>query len=521
MSRFPKAPPVERSPTGLQYALETYTVPGTRKEFERHNVHFQCETVLGPFERGKTCWLCGFPIGEFARYIERGVPWVSMANPMLDRATCEHVLPVKLGHAVTELLYLARDPISEELLHTEYEYAHNHCNYIKNDEYFATLPLEATDFCSIKINEEKVDKIIDKIFHNARRGATQSSILYITYKGKKIQFENPVQAYCFTSNPERYLADPEAFYQEVWKPFAKKLILAKMARVIQYVKKADFCDEAEGVANAKRGIHFAGVKERLKKALPPLPKPKYNSDSNSNTARKKVWPGRVLARKPSINNILQNLKNARVLPFQSANNFQNVPNEVNNSNTNNNSSASRASPLTSDPGTAASQAVSVNERANVISALAEELASNDEVEASEEREEEVAAAAAPAAPAPAPAPLVPIAAVPAAALGKPRLRRQLGTRKLVNANNNSNESSNENTMAARRRRGALRRTAKAAAGNSSLPNGLRMEIGPRGGIYLSGNTYRFKNTIKAKGGIWNRNKKQWILKPGTNLSNLV
>jgi hypothetical protein len=42
----------------------------------------------------------------------------------------------------------------------------------------------------------------------------------------------------------------------------------------------------------------------------------------------------------------------------------------------------------------------------------------------------------------------------------------------------------------------------------------------RNGIYISGNTFPVKNTIKTMGGIWDRNTKQWKLPLGTNLSPL-
>jgi len=489
-------PSVERTPTGLSTALAKFTSPGTRREFERHSVEEQCRLVLGPPDADRNCWLCGFPIGKWAKLAEETAgEKVSMANPMLDRAVCEHVLPVKLGHGVLELLYLARDPISERLLHTEYEYAHNHCNYIKNSTYFATLPLDATDFCDLALNEEKVDKVLYRIFHDQRKG-TQSSIVEIQYKGTRLEFDNPVQAYCFSSDIAAFTADPEAYFETVWAPFAKRLILAKMARVINYIKEADLCD----AAGAERGAHFAGFETRLREGLPKMNRyPKVNGVTQ--------YPGRVLTRSPSINNILAAMNAERLRAFQSENLLENVASYVSNN-------SSRASPTGSDPRSASpsspneSPVVSAKKKAAkqkrkpAVAALAKNL-SNDEaaepvVMVTRARRRAAAEDARSR------------AGEEAVVRSKPVLRRQLGTRRLTN----TSPSNNNSTMAERRRRGAFQRTAKASTRG-------RLLFEPKAnGIYVSGNTYPRKDNLKALGGIWRGNLKQWVLPTGTNTSSL-
>jgi hypothetical protein len=492
------APSAPRSLTGLSSALAKFTAPGTRGEFERHRVEEQCRLVLGPPNAERSCWLCGFPIGKWARLAEETAgKKVSMENPMLDRAVCEHVLPVKLGHGVLELLYLARDPISERLLHTEYEYAHNHCNYIKNSTYFATLPLDATDFCELSLNEEKVDKVLYRIFHDERMGA-QSSVVKILYKGKKLRFPNPVQAYCFSNNIDSFTADPETYFATVWAPFAKRLILAKMARVIKYIKEADMCGEAAG----ERGTHFAGLEARLREGLPKMGRyPKVNGVTQ--------YPGRVLTRSPSINNILAGMNAERLRAFQAGNLLENVGSYL--SNNSNSGSPSGSDPRSASPSSPNESPVvrkkaAKQRRKPAVAALARNLSNNEEAEPSviitrarrKPTEAERAAGAGEEEP----------------VVAKPVLHRQLGTRRLTNRSTSPENNRNTNTMAARRRRGAFRRTAKASTRG-------RLLLEPKAnGIYVSGNTYPRKNNLKALGGLWRGNLKQWVLPVGTNTSTL-
>jgi len=290
--------PPRRTNTQLAYSLVTHTESGKRKSFEPHGVHFQCETVLGKFDPSiHICWLCGFPIDKL---ISNGF---TMHKPMLDKATCEHVLPVKLGHGVLEILYLMRDPLYEKLLHTEYEYAHNHCNYIKADEYFMTLPLGSTDFCNLAIHEKRIDDILGRIYYIVRGGghsdAKQSSIVNTVYNGKKYSFANPVQAYCFSADPEKFLRNHHAVGKQ-WAAHAKKLIIEKMKRLIGYIQEVDHCVVKN---NAEKGKHYSGFVNRLQTGLPALPK------------GQRVLPGKVAARRPSITNISALYASNALVPF--------------------------------------------------------------------------------------------------------------------------------------------------------------------------------------------------------------
>ena len=516
------APPILRSTTGLSRALELHTKHGSRKEYERHSVPDQCKYVIGPPGPRTTCWLCGFPIGKWAQIDERSESQqVFMPRPMLDKAVCEHVLPVKLGHGVLELLYLARDPMSEQLLHTEYEYAHNHCNYIKNELYFVTLPLDATNFCDIHVMEERIDKVLEQIYFSERgsEASSQASVLWVKIDEDDnwIRFPNPVQAYCYSENAERFLEDSQAYFEEVWKPRAKRLILAKMERVIRYIKLADFCGESEAVANERRGSHFAGLFERLRKGLPALNKTKYKVRNATTGKLVTQYPGRVIARSPSFSNILSGMNESerpaafgsrnvatRLSPYLSNNALQERENAVTNLAREVAYDASLAAAGAGAPSelvaatpvkkTRRVRKVNVSPASNTTgntigSRTRSRLKKAGNVPSPEEVEEvgavDLAAAAAALAAAER------RAAVEANVRNSPAMRTRSRARNLV---------ANKPT---RKARGRL--VAEEAAN----------------GIYISGNTYPVKNTIKGMGGIWVPNAKKWKLPLGTNISSLT
>lgn len=264
-----KKEPLFRSPSELGLALESYTEHHSRAKYNKHNVSFQCEVVLGPTKGTvRTCWLCGFPIQHLTLLRdELSKPVFSIATPMLDRATCDHVLPVKLAHAILELLYITQDPVHSDLLHTEYEYAHNFCNIYKSDEYFVTLPKGSRDLCNLKVKYDIVNQILRRIFYTQRgdQNSTQYSGVKTTYKGEEITFPNIVQAYCFTSDPEGFLKDKDRFYRQRWFPSMKRLILQKIENLIRYIKTADGC------GTPSPGTFYKNVPTRLLEGRPALP----------------------------------------------------------------------------------------------------------------------------------------------------------------------------------------------------------------------------------------------------------
>jgi hypothetical protein len=187
---------------------------------------------------------------------------------MLDKATCDHVLPVKLAHAILELLYITEEPVNPALLHTEYEYAHNFCNIYKSDEYFVSLPLGSRDLCGLEIKHDILDRILKRIFYKVRGTPESSQFSGVTtvYNGRTIFFPNIVQAYCFTSDPEGFLASKRRFFEERWFPSVKAMIVRKIENIIQYVREADGCFTPEP------GTLFKGAPNRLLAGRENLPK---------------------------------------------------------------------------------------------------------------------------------------------------------------------------------------------------------------------------------------------------------
>ncbi len=265
-----KKVPLPRSPSELGLYLKAFTEEHTRGKYNKHKVSFQCEAVLGPVKGTvRTCWLCGFPIQHLTYLRDRtGKPVFNIATPMLDKATCDHVLPVKLAHAILELLYITEDPKHPALLHTEYEYAHNFCNIYKSDEYFVSLPLGSRDLCSLEIKDDILNRILKRIFYKVRGTPESSQFSGITteYGGKTLFFPNIVQAYCFTSDPEAFLASKKRFFEERWFPSIKAMIVRKVENIIQYVKEADGCLTPE------QGRLFKGAPDRLLAGRENLPK---------------------------------------------------------------------------------------------------------------------------------------------------------------------------------------------------------------------------------------------------------
>lgn len=511
---------IARSPSFLAKALKNYTESGTRDLFERHAVGFQCEAVIGPVGKGRICWLCGFPIANLlALRNDANKPVFTVDTPMLDRAVCEHVLPVKLGHALLELLYLARDPVYGTLLHTEYEYAHNFCNMIKGANYFATLPLGSTNFCDLSINEDVVNEFLRLNFYTQRGapGSSQYSLVTTFYKGREIEFINPVQAYCFASNPSEYLADSDAFYRDKWFPRAKKLIMDKMNRLVSYIKEIDNCAKN----NNSRGLHFSGLESRLRTGLPalkrglkgPTPATLEQKFPEEFERYKKVL---ALQRQPSAEELLQGYTNEeRLLPFRTPS-FSGYT--MSESNLLPRSRPSSAETKKSKGSRKSKSNKSSNESARVSPVSPEEAA------LAAERNAGLAALAADEAEVEAE---VAVEAAPARVL-RPRLSRQLGSRKLVNTSNNSNSnyentSNGENEGIATRLRSAFSRRAakpKPKANNTrrAFKKGLR--VAPKeNGLYITGKTFNYKNNIKKIPGYkWDSTKKAWVVPLNANLS---
>ena len=186
----------------------------TRGHFEKEDVTRQCSSVLGgiPLKTIETmdkatfesdfepdgqggapfCWLCGFRVfgllnKNYLQGGQSGVRQINVIKPMLDKATCEHVLPIKVAIGFSQLYQrtvLSRVAGNQDdyfrRMHTEYEYSHNYCNFVKNDTYFISLPEGSTNFCNLKINENKIRECLDEIIDGRRTGDHNSKVI-VTY----------------------------------------------------------------------------------------------------------------------------------------------------------------------------------------------------------------------------------------------------------------------------------------------------------------------------------------------------
>ena len=526
---------IERAPSFLTKALKNFTESGTRGQFERHSVEFQCKTVLGPVGPNRICWLCGFPIGQLLLLQNDKKKRVfNLYYETLDKGTCEHVLPVKLAHGLLELLYLGRDPIYEPFLHTEYEYAHNYCNFVKAHNHFISLPLESTDFCDLTVPEGVVDEFLRMLFYTQRgaKGSSQYSIVTTTYKGNTYEFINPVQAYCFATNPTEFLADPDAFYSDVWFPRTKKLILDKMNRLIGYIKEFDKCASENLTV---RGSHFRGLETRLREGLPPLarglggPQPNF-LESKFPKEFKRYQNIVKLQRMPSAEALVKTYKNnERLQPFRTpsfsgytmniSRLFKSPGSRPSSRETKKGKRTKKTNSNLSNESSRSSPSSAIVEAQNAaVAALAHDVAAELAIGAGAGLEAAGAGAGAAAASASAANLLnsdeeaavaaanvlnsneeAAVAAAEAAA-AKPKLKRLTGSRKLTNYFPSS--------LSTRTRSATRKNQPKLFAETRN------------NGIYLSGNTFASRNLIKPLGGIWKPELKKWVVPLGTNLSTL-
>jgi hypothetical protein len=529
-SASPKKPfekqSLPRSESFLGTALKLHTKHNTRNLYEKHSVPFQCEAVIGPVGKHRTCWLCGFPIEHLASLKDSAGNYVfefdarkpnRVEDKIMDRGVCEHVLPVKLGYGILELFVLVKDPTFEKLLHTEYEYAHNHCNYIKSDEYFITLPLGSTSFCDLAIKEEIIDEIL-KMMYYKRRGSPhseKSTAVSTVYKGVTLEFPNIVQAYCFTNDTARFLADKDAYFRDVWAPRAKAIIINKINRVISYIKEIDNCASTENI-----GTHFKGFEKRLKKGNT-TEMPRGTKSPTKLESLDQSYLNRIarFQRAPSLNNILAGMsEEERVFPFRSPSFSGYTVNMNNNSRASTPTKSTRkgkkAKANTSEENTTSSgessntlqNTVNYKSLINYVDRMSREAEKNN------------------------------IFTTMASPPSPPKLTRQKGTRKLKNTSvspptrkitnffqgvtsavkpkpKNKEVSTPVQLQAP---------TVQASAYQGPLlKNNLRMKT-KNDGIYIYGDkTYNNRILLKGMGGVWNPVARSWVLPLGTNISSLL
>lgn len=254
----------------------------------------QCQTMIGPFNKGDLCWLCGFPIGVIK---ENKI--VKHVNEYMDSNVCEHVIPIHLASVLTGIVdsdIRQRKQVSfleERLLHSEYEYAHHYCNYVKNDFSFLSIPYGTNQTLHLTNNPDQQNLLLENLcniqVNNARILAFLSK-LYFTWYGTPQTgahttnqydssilttddsvFPNPVQFHVYNGTPSSQLVKVEngeisylsgdgdniilytipfnetdinsTFQTWYFNQYAK--IMEKMIRVVRYIKEADDCENKD------------------------------------------------------------------------------------------------------------------------------------------------------------------------------------------------------------------------------------------------------------------------------------
>jgi hypothetical protein len=257
----------------------------TRPHYEKEDVTRQCSAVLGaiPVKTIETmsadqfrsnfrvdgsggaprCWLCNFKVfgllnNNFLQGPGTRVKNIKVVKPMLDKATCEHVLPIKVAIGFSQLyqrtvLAKVAGNIDDYFrrMHTEYEYAHNYCNFVKNDTYFVSLLEGSTNFCDLRLKEDKIWECLDEIVNGRRTGEHNSTVIVTYNDGTEKRFINNVEAYLELNGMDK----------DEWKRLNFAAIKLKMNGLISHIKESDGCYEGDA---SLKGRWSKGWKERMK-----------------------------------------------------------------------------------------------------------------------------------------------------------------------------------------------------------------------------------------------------------------
>jgi hypothetical protein len=252
--------------------INVLNYPDTKNDTKRTEA---LQRIFGPYRGFATCWLCGFPVGHtsFLKYLQANpgpqtIPIQSLEfaawtfeyktsvysssgkkrvrkhpnNDVFDRATCEHVLPIKLAVGTLGLAFEKGYQTTLGLdVHTEYEYAHNYCNYVKNNSYFVTIPLNQTNFDNMTINKNKVVTFVNTLVDNARGENATFMDGRVNINGNVLA--NIVQAYLYITN--NYT--PEAIAK--YKNMIATAINERTERMIHHIQQIDkFSRTPEGIS---------------------------------------------------------------------------------------------------------------------------------------------------------------------------------------------------------------------------------------------------------------------------------
>lgn len=278
-------------PTKSLFTAISERVPeGRRKDKELVKPERQCAAIIGSPNTKTRCWLCGFPV----MFIQTNLKNLSNEyySEYLEKPVCEHVLPIDVALFVTGLVG-TKQYADEKLLHTEYEYAHHYCNYVKSNEYFITGDNEidtddpdvifdnAQDFCGIHINVSRISKFLFRLFFLQRSAIidvndnTSSTKDTRTHNSRvlynNIEYLNPVQFFVHhidkieglellkidkeTLEKAKSIENPDIYFNKFPLWFASRMnaITEKMLKTIGHIKETDGC------FNGQPGTHFRNV----------------------------------------------------------------------------------------------------------------------------------------------------------------------------------------------------------------------------------------------------------------------
>jgi hypothetical protein len=116
----------------------------------------QCTSGVGQ-EAGHKCWICGFEIPD--------VLYGDAKKP-----ECEHILPIAQGVTfLTLYAYENVEKIDQRVYQLEYDWAHSHCNQVKNDDVYFKNNLDRSGLP--QPDESKFRNLLDRILTSDRTGS--------------------------------------------------------------------------------------------------------------------------------------------------------------------------------------------------------------------------------------------------------------------------------------------------------------------------------------------------------------
>jgi hypothetical protein len=160
-----------------------------RKLYEHTSCDAQCNNVIGAVGKQKdpdgnliesSCWICGIPI-----------VYKTDATRSIEPGQCEHVLPIIqavmfIGLYTGDKKSLA-DQKYKDYLKLEYEWAHEKCNLIKNDDVYLDIEIVGGQE-KYTVNQGKIRTLLEKVWDdNPDYEYTQefNTVLHATYSGAR------------------------------------------------------------------------------------------------------------------------------------------------------------------------------------------------------------------------------------------------------------------------------------------------------------------------------------------------